>query len=606
MPLFTADQIRRVREIVRRYHQAMGVAFFGPQAAEEVAAELRRQGLVPDDAADLYQDPYAYAQLLGRLADPDLMSATPAKVLQTMADSPAPPLTPVERAQADAAARHAGEYLTGLGDRVSGRIMGAITGLEGGLTKEEVQAVVASSTERNRIKRESISKLKSDLGAQVGEWRRDWLRVATTESNNAIQNGLADSLEAEHGDPRVSKLPRPDACPKCMELYTDGGTPKIFRLSQLRANGSNVGRKQAAWKPTLEAIHPWCACVLVRIPDGFRWEGRELVPDDTAKSYKLHYRTTFQGLPISIENRQGSIRRWTDESGREGETKIRFPYGYIRRTEGADGDHIDCYIGPDKESKTVYVVHQKTPNRDGVYTHDEDKVFLGFANGIVAKKAFLAHVDDAKMFGSMTSLSMDRFKKVLERNEGKKLRMVKAHRHGEWIDADTLLKSIPMVSRAILDLIDFGTPAPAKLPQLVQGADNIPKKTRASQVAGLQDELGLTPEGRKKKRKKKGEKDKIRSEQAKRKREALEVFDLIRTPHGQDGDVAEGRRYVPDLLREARKGSRDLVDHKIQAVKDQAERRRGHVVSEVNLRQEYRRQKRELEAEDEARQRARE
>lgn len=62
------------------------------------------------------------------------------------------------------------------------------------------------------------------------------------------------------------------------------------------------------------------------------------------KAYKLDYRTTFQGLPVSIENRKGSIRR-----GDGWQTKMFYPYGYITcgtSKDTPDGDCLDVYIGP--------------------------------------------------------------------------------------------------------------------------------------------------------------------------------------------------------------------------------------------------------------------
>lgn len=127
------------------------------------------------------------------------------------------------------------------------------------------------------------------------------------------------------------------------------------------------------------------------------------------KGRKLHYRTTFAGLPISIENRKGSIRRWHDpHTETHGQTKMHCPYGYIRLTEGTDGDHVDCFLGPHESAKRVYVIHQmKAP---AFKEPDEDKVMLGFLTATAAKRAYLRHFDRPEFFGSMTELSLDEFK----------------------------------------------------------------------------------------------------------------------------------------------------------------------------------------------------
>jgi hypothetical protein len=64
---------------------------------------------------------------------------------------------------------------------------------------------------------------------------------------------------------------------------------------------------------------------------------------------------------------------------------MKCPYGYIRRTEGADEEHIDCFVGPVEDAENVYVVHIKDPKTD---KYDEDKVMLGFNSKEEAEKAF--------------------------------------------------------------------------------------------------------------------------------------------------------------------------------------------------------------------------
>jgi hypothetical protein len=141
-----------------------------------------------------------------------------------------------------------------------------------------------------------------------------------------------------------------------------------------------------------------------------------------AKAHKLQGETKFQGLDIAIENKKGSKRYWYDPHGVEkGSTYMHFDYGYIRKTKGTDGDHVDVYIGPDENSDRVFIVDQmKKPD---FKKFDEQKVMLGFKNADDAKKAYLRQYDDPRFFGSMKELSMDDFRtKVLAKeNHGRKI-----------------------------------------------------------------------------------------------------------------------------------------------------------------------------------------
>lgn len=82
----------------------------------------------------------------------------------------------------------------------------------------------------------------------------------------------------------------------------------------------------------------------------------------------------LDGYDISIEQPKGSVRSGTDAQGREWSQVMNNTYGYIRGTEGVDGDHIDVFLSDNPEEGNVYVVDQVNP--DG--TFDEHKVMYGF------------------------------------------------------------------------------------------------------------------------------------------------------------------------------------------------------------------------------------
>lgn len=93
---------------------------------------------------------------------------------------------------------------------------------------------------------------------------------------------------------------------------------------------------------------------------------------------------------ITIEQPEGSIRRGTDASGKQWESKMHNTYGYFRGTEGVDGDHIDVFLSNDIDGwngTQVFVVDQYNP--DG--TFDEHKVMLGFNDASDAKNNYLAN-----------------------------------------------------------------------------------------------------------------------------------------------------------------------------------------------------------------------
>ena len=124
---------------------------------------------------------------------------------------------------------------------------------------------------------------------------------------------------------------------------------------------------------------------------------------------------------ITVENPKGSVRRGTDANGKPWETTMQNTYGYIRGTEGVDGDHIDVFLTDDIDGwngRRVYVVDQY--NEDG--TFDEHKVMLGFNDEDDARNAYFANYSDDwadKRKIVMTSANLEDFEKWINSSHRK-------------------------------------------------------------------------------------------------------------------------------------------------------------------------------------------
>jgi len=134
------------------------------------------------------------------------------------------------------------------------------------------------------------------------------------------------------------------------------------------------------------------------------------------ETFKLQGHTTFQGLPVAIENRKGSVRSGVDADGKPWRTVMKHPYGYVKGTKGADGEEVDVFVGPHKEAPEAFVVHQRKADGKG---YDEDKVLLGFPSREKAVKGYLAHYNSPKFLGPVKTVPMDRLKELFA--SGKKL-----------------------------------------------------------------------------------------------------------------------------------------------------------------------------------------
>lgn len=120
------------------------------------------------------------------------------------------------------------------------------------------------------------------------------------------------------------------------------------------------------------------------------------------------------GLDVTIENAKGSIRRGTGRDGKPWQVRMAFPYGYIKRTTGADGDHVDVTIGPHLKCPRIYVVDQRDADTG---KFDEHKVYMGFASADHVRRAYRQGFSDRRgddRMGAITEMSPDQFRSWLK------------------------------------------------------------------------------------------------------------------------------------------------------------------------------------------------
>lgn len=123
------------------------------------------------------------------------------------------------------------------------------------------------------------------------------------------------------------------------------------------------------------------------------------------------------GLDIAVENPRGSERRGTDPDGKEWAHTMSDHYGYIKKTTGADNEHIDTYIGRNPESDQIFIVDQIDQKTGGF---DEHKVMMGFNSQEEAIQAYSSNFDDGWKVGPVRAMSKDEFKTWLKDGDTKK------------------------------------------------------------------------------------------------------------------------------------------------------------------------------------------
>lgn len=136
-----------------------------------------------------------------------------------------------------------------------------------------------------------------------------------------------------------------------------------------------------------------------------------------AGNYKKGH-VKIDGFDVTIEQPKGSVRSGVDASGKAWSQEMHNTYGYIRGTEGVDGDHIDVFLSDhlDNWNGMVYVVDQV--NKDGSF--DEHKVMYGFDSEQEARDAYLSNYEEGWTgLGNITGVTRDEFKKWVDSSHRK-------------------------------------------------------------------------------------------------------------------------------------------------------------------------------------------
>ena len=155
----------------------------------------------------------------------------------------------------------------------------------------------------------------------------------------------------------------------------------------------------------------------------------------------------WNGLTISVETAKGEDRTDKETNGDKWRVTMPATYGYILGTKGADGDHLDAFMGDKPDSGAIYVINQTQPD---LATFDEHKVMLGYSNEADAKADYLASFSNGfgkKVFGSLEGpFSVAEFKQMLADQEFERREPLDM---GRRLDDSTPLSEITVTVEAI-------------------------------------------------------------------------------------------------------------------------------------------------------------
>ena len=268
--LFTPEQVSLILEDIDFQGCVLVASILGKEMLTDADKELLKKYKVNLDSLVINFPPAQQAYLFGRLVPiltPNQIGTISYKDFVSYLERNQY-RTPTQREieEYKIVANRSYSYIKGLGTRMKEMTTNFISEAELELATKRREAeslkVIKEELTTAVLERKAVQKITSDIAGRLNDWQRDWGRIVETELQNIYNLGNAQTIEEEHGvDALVYKEVYPGACRHCIRLYLTGGIgsrPKVFKLSELRANGTNIGKKVADWKPVEGTTHPWC------------------------------------------------------------------------------------------------------------------------------------------------------------------------------------------------------------------------------------------------------------------------------------------------------------------------------------------------------------
>ncbi|MCM1216809.1 MAG: hypothetical protein NC548_20100 [Lachnospiraceae bacterium] len=267
----TPGQLRQIKKIIEEHMNVLMELTVGDSKPSE---KLLKQLNLPKELTDLITSSYKYGKL-NIAQGKNLADMSPAQVTQFIKKLT---LNPRQKKSIEYLKAKTQATLDSLTTKIVTGVVNTVLNDQIGMY-QAVKQVIPGAIAQHQDRYQVVQQLRD----MTGDWERDWHRVAHTEMWDAkVQgeaNAIADNespLSKKGTDTLVFKRPGPMACNKCKQLYLekDGVTPKVFKLSEMQAYGTNYGLKQADWKPVVGTVHPNCMCPLSVMPNGFHFDSR--------------------------------------------------------------------------------------------------------------------------------------------------------------------------------------------------------------------------------------------------------------------------------------------------------------------------------------------
>lgn len=306
--IFTQSQIQDMLSILKRYElvfiaKQLGLNFLS-QADKNILLAAGIDVNKFKNKKGVIEHAFLFGILAEAIGDARAKKMSYLQFQQFLSSGNFIPLTEEEEFALQTVKNRAYTDITNLGARMR-------TGLSNAVLRNNqqqaliVQKMIKQKTVKAIELRSGARGLAADLAETSKDWEVDWLRIAYYLTHEAYNSGRAQSILKEHGpNAEVYFDVYPGACKRCAELYLTvpsdpESLPIVFTLKEIVANGNNIGRKVADWKPTISPTHPYCRCTINYKNPNFDWDAdlRAFVKPKK----KISSNPKLQGVKLNIK-----------------------------------------------------------------------------------------------------------------------------------------------------------------------------------------------------------------------------------------------------------------------------------------------------------------
>lgn len=276
--MFSLNQIQELLQALERMH----VVFIGDQLGSDLLTKEDKKSLA-ELGIDWKKFPktgkldemFRLGMLAEALGQDHVRNLPYNKLKSHLSSGKFLPLTATEKLALDSVKFQAYNDIKGLGNKISRDFSQVFIEVDSKM-RSAYENLIREESEKAVALRKTAKELSSILKNKTLDWARDFDRIADFIMHTALDSGISQQILRTHGaDAEVYKDVYPGACKECIKAYLTGGIgsrPKIFKLKDILANVSNVGKKQADWLPVVGPHHPWCRCTIQYKFDDTVWD----------------------------------------------------------------------------------------------------------------------------------------------------------------------------------------------------------------------------------------------------------------------------------------------------------------------------------------------